>query len=242
MARRSDEYDDSDDYYYDDDEDDDYPGADDDDDMRSDVDDEYGDGYDDDDEEDDYEDDDGYSSSDLPEREPGPLEISAELRRVLAEFRAVAGGRKAPRFDAQLVTDVEDAIESRVPDPVAALWTCEVDELLGLEIDSAKIVDNTGDAHSRGVPSQYVAFGRHPDDQAFYCYNSREEALAGVVYVTEYDNLDGAIHTVMKLEDWLSEQLERHRELLAEGNAKEKRRSDAMPTATQLKNFRPALT
>ncbi len=238
MARRHDHYDDADDYYYDDEDDDDYLDDDEDDSPQSGYDDEY---EEDEDEEEYSSEDEEYPEVDLPEREAGPLEISEPLRRILAEFRSVAGGRKAPKFEAQLVTDVEDALESRVPDPVVALWTSPVDELLGLEISTAYIVDNTADAHSRGVPSEYIAFARHPDDHAFYCYSSREQALAGVVYVTEWDNLDNASSNVMKLEDWLGEELERHRELLAEGDAKEQKRADAQPTPTQLKNFRPAL-
>jgi len=241
MARRRDEYDDSDDYYYDDDDDDDDEFI-----GRHDEDDDEESGYDDDDFDENHdgyeqeEEDDGYPVK-QPKRVPGRLEISEELRRLLAEWRAVDGSRKAPRFNAQLVKDVDDAIESRVPDPVVALWTCPFDDLLEYEIDAARLVDNAADAHTRGVPHDYIAFGRHPDDHAFYCYNSRIEPLGGSLYVTEFDNLDGSSTSVMKLEEWLANLLESRREFLAEGDAAQQKRADAQPTPAQYKKFHPEL-
>lgn len=159
----------------------------------------------------------------LTENEPlvaGPIEIRDSVKSALYSLRHFMAYYDAPNqtqpasIEISLIESVEEALACSLPYEAIACLANNDGYLDEYGISIRDVVENTASAHSRGQSADSIAFGRHPDDHAFYCISKRGPRSRSV-HIVDVDNFDGS-RTSYDLAEWLSEHVERRQQFTAD--------------------------
>ncbi len=145
---------------------------------------------------------------------------------------------KPPEVELDLVAQVEEVLNCRLPDEIIACFADDVLENDGFIL--GEIVDNTTYARKRRHPRDLIAVGRQ-ELLAFYCI-SGDCMRHDPVQIIDCDNLDGSLNWY-DLSVWLEERVESSKEFFLESATDDEhaKLAEWIPSPKELANFIPRL-
>src|SRR5262245_41775271 len=176
----------------------------------------------------------------------GPLRLRESVRASLFALRYLtqvslkdlSTPRQMPaaELDLNLVEQVEQALNCRLPFEVIACLANGDDQLREFGFVLGQVVDHTRLARKRGCSRDLIAVGCHPDFHAFYCV-TREGSRDRAVQLGDLDNFDRSLNWY-DLGDWLTQKLDGRQQFLAEQYLE---LVNWVPTPIEIADFKPAL-
>lgn len=170
---------------------------------------------------------------------PGPLDVSAPVRRQIVRAHLLEGSQPELTLDADAVRAVEVELGVRIPDDVLAIMASGSDrfcKVRKMRIDL--VLEHQRAVEASDGPRDVFAIGEQPDKVGFYVI---EEDWETPPFILEYDAGQRSL-SPWALENWMERKLGDYASgLLLEGDRAAQERAGSIPMAEQLEAFTPEL-